>query len=187
MPFGSVRSRPTRTIDIDAPCGKRANYDWFLIADADEFHEYPSPLNDLLARCNEEHYDAVEGRLIDHVAPEGDICPLSGSPGIFQQFPRTVEVTEMLGMNASKIVAHRRTTFSGRLRRANHGIDPEFADSTRILPKTCVIHHFKWHSRVIEKLRQRADYYQCIGRTTDAARNLRFLAWFAEHGKFPVQ
>ena len=161
--------------------------DWFLIADADEFHEYPSPLATLLARCNEEHYNAVEGRLIDHVAAEGEICPVAESPGIFEQFPKTVDITyELLGMNVMKIVAHQRTTFSGRLRRANHGIDPEFAGATRVLPMTCLVHHFKWQSRVVEKLRQRADYYQCIGRTTDAARNLRLLARFGEHGKLPI-
>ena len=160
--------------------------DWFLIADADEFHEYPCPLEAFLTHCNDQRCNAVEGRLIDRVTNEGGLGRLAVSPSIFEQFPRTVDISnELLGMNPQKIIADQRTTFSGRLRRANHGIDPAFVDMTRVLPETCLVHHFKWHLGTIEKIRRRVEHYQRIGRTTDAERHLRLLEWCDKHRSLP--
>ncbi len=70
---------------------------WLLSADIDEMHEYPEPLPTFLARCERLGVDAVQGPLIDRLAPEGRLAPVAADTPLAAQYPIEAAVMERLG------------------------------------------------------------------------------------------
>ncbi len=161
--------------------------DWFVIADSDECHQFDRSLEDTLAECNQAGINAIEGRLIDRIDRNGAMPTVDPQQSLDEQFPLYSRLTATeLDMNDLKIVAHKRTTFAGRMHRANHGIAPEYGSPT-IRRDACDIHHFKWTSGVLDRMKCRAAYYASIGRDTDATKNAQFVRQVAENGnKLPL-
>ncbi|KAF0675882.1 hypothetical protein [Profundibacterium mesophilum] len=70
---------------------------WVLNADVDEFHRWPEPLADCLARADALGVDCIQGVMIDRLAPGGVLAPVAPAPGIGTQFPIRAEVAQAIG------------------------------------------------------------------------------------------
>ena len=165
-----------------------ANDDWALLADLDEFHEYPRGLAQTLRDAEALGYDCVWGHMIDHVAPGGELVALDEHAPVFEQFPIQCHVTrDILKAPDWKIVAMR-----------SHVLPPSSCVPDRVMrdkygasPAThfgVVIHHFKWHAAVVEKLRRRLELYERQYATGDVRfacykESANFLAHLREHGR----
>lgn len=66
--------------------------DWVLSADVDEFHDYPEPLADFLARMDGLGVTCVQGVFIDRLAEDGRLAPVRESPAVLEQFPIEADV-----------------------------------------------------------------------------------------------
>ncbi len=151
--------------------------DWVLSADVDEFHEYPEPLPDFLARMEEMGVTCVQGVFIDRLAPGGRLAPVNEHPGVLEQFPIEADVIWSLAgshgydrRGTVKIMALKPPVRPGkgghrpeRDRDARHlygfplgdfpGID---SPATRFAVPTRV-HHVHWTDSLPERLRIRLD------------------------------
>jgi len=142
--------------------------DWWVIADIDEFHLYPDDnLTKVINNCENNGWDIVRGGFIDRIGPNGEFSVLKTEEDIFSQYPNAgffryplsnanpnkvcvmkgyVEITS--GQHYAKI--DNQTTW--RWQGWNHPL---------INPKDHVqVHHFKWDSTSIERIKSVADNNQ---------------------------
>lgn len=142
--------------------------DWWVIADIDEFHLYPNDdLKGLITNCNKYGWDLVRGGFIDRIGPDGIFSKLESNTNIFEQFPNAgffrypmskacpnkvcvmkghVELTD--GQHYAKIDGYTTWKWQGW----NHPL---------INPHSFVqVHHFKWDSSSIERIKAVADVKQ---------------------------
>ncbi len=71
--------------------------DWVLNADVDEFHRWPEPVADCLARAAALGADCVQGVMIDRLAEGGALAPVRAAPHILEQFPLRAEAAMAIG------------------------------------------------------------------------------------------
>ena len=142
--------------------------DWWVIADIDEFHLYPNDdLRKLIEHCGYNGWDLVRGGFIDRIGPEGTFSKLEPNTNIFNQFPNAgffrypmskacpnkvcvmkgyIELTD--GQHYAKIDGYTTWKWQGW----GHPL---------INPHSYVqVHHFKWDSSSIERIKAVADVKQ---------------------------
>jgi hypothetical protein len=141
--------------------------DWWVIADIDEFHLYSDKLIKLISNCNMYGWDIVRGGFIDRIGPNGEFSELQSDINIFEQYPNMgffryplskacpnkicvtkgyVELTS--GQHYASIDGHTTWKWQGW----NHPL---------INPHSFVqVHHFKWDSTAIERIKNVADVKQ---------------------------
>jgi hypothetical protein len=137
-------------------------FDWFVIADIDEFHLYPNNnLRGLIKDCEENHWDIVRGGFIDRIGRGGEFSELVSDISIWEQFPNAgffrypmskacpnkicvmkgyVDVTS--GQHYAKIDDHTTWRWQGWLHPL---IAPVETHSVQV-------HHFKWDSTAIDRV-----------------------------------
>ncbi|PZX14348.1 hypothetical protein LX81_02931 [Palleronia aestuarii] len=71
--------------------------DWIVSADADEFHDYPAPLDEVTAFCAERRVACVQGPFVDRVAADGGLPPVRPDRPIGAQFPVRADIGIALG------------------------------------------------------------------------------------------
>ena len=142
--------------------------DWWVIADIDEFHLYPNDdLRTLISDCEKNGWDVVRGGFIDRIGRDGEFPEITKNESLFKQFPTMgffrypmskacpnkicvtkgyVEITS--GQHYAKIDGQTTWKWQGW----NHPlINPE---------STVQVHHFKWDSTCIERIKAVADINQ---------------------------
>jgi hypothetical protein len=142
--------------------------DWWVIADIDEFHLYPNDdLRTLIDDCEKNGWDVVRGGFIDRIGRDGEFPEIKENESIFKQFPTMgffrypmskacpnkicvtkgyVEITS--GQHYAKIDGQTTWKWQGW----NHPL---------INPDSSVqVHHFKWDSTCIERIKAVADINQ---------------------------
>lgn len=142
--------------------------DWWVIADVDEFHLYPNDnLKQLIYECDENGWELVRGGFIDRIGPSGEFSELKEETNIFEQYPNmgffrypmskacpnkicvvkgSIEIT--FGQHYAKIDGH--TTWRWQ------GWDHPLINSNSFVQ----VHHFKWDSTSIERIKAVADVKQ---------------------------
>lgn len=144
----------------------RYKNDWWVIADIDEFHLYPTfNLKDITNYCDENSWEIVRGGFIDRIGENGEFSKLT-SENIFQQFPNAgffryplssacpnkicllkghIELTP--GQHYVKIEGQTTWRWQGW----NH---PLIAPIEKL---SVQVHHFKWDETSIERIKQVSD------------------------------
>ncbi|MFD9498142.1 hypothetical protein [Streptomyces sp. NPDC060035] len=127
----------------------RAGAGWHVIADIDEFHDYPVPPAELISAAETAGSPIVGGLLFDRVAQDGSIKPWSPNEGLDKAYPLGGYLTpKLLGGNPGKIViAHS----SVRLGLGSHRSLDEFPVNRPLVP----VHHFKWRAGILQDLTRR--------------------------------
>jgi hypothetical protein len=137
-------------------------FDWFVIADIDEFHLYPNNnLRGLIKDCEENNWDIVRGGFIDRIGIDGTFPELQSNESIWRQFPNAgffrypmskacpnkicvmkgyVDVTS--GQHYAKIDDHTTWRWQGW---SHPLIAPIETHSVQV-------HHFKWDSTSIDRV-----------------------------------
>ena len=94
---------------------------WVLNADADEHHAYPAPPAEIAAWCDGKGINAVQGMMIDRLAPDGRLAPVAATPALAAQFPVAAETAVALfGRGGAyldgtvKLMLHRGDVFPSR-------------------------------------------------------------------------
>lgn len=127
----------------------RAGAGWHVVADIDEFHDYPVPLPELIAAAEAAGSPVVGGLLFDRVAEDGAIRPWSLEEGLEKAYPLGGYLTpRLLGGNPGKIVA---AYSSVRLGLGSHRSLDEFPLNRPLVP----VHHFKWRAGILQDLERR--------------------------------
>ena len=143
--------------------------DWWIVADDDEFHVYSKDLREIIADCDANGWELVRGGFIDRVGKNGTFPEINNDEDIFKQFPLAgffryplsgacpnkicilkgyIEITP--GQHYAKIDGHTTWKWQGW----NH---PLIAP---VRGYNVQVHHFKWDSTCIERIKAVADIKQ---------------------------
>ena len=136
-------------------------YDWWIVADDDEFHLYPKPVKNIVEECEEWEYHFVTGAFLDRIGEGGrfrnvyddsdiwNLFPLAGSfrnhvsnacPNKVPLVKGHVEITN--GQHYVKIKGE--DTYGDRWKhRRRYPPDRVFIQ----------VHHFKWDLSVVSRLK----------------------------------
>jgi len=125
---------------------------WILHTDLDELHEFPAPLNEIIAAADGKGIAAVIGWLLDRVAADGSMPTVRASPSLWQQFPIGCRLTAgVLGTVSQKIML---AQYAVPVYNGHHYIE----GGARLghIPigraEQYIVHHFKWHGDVLARM-----------------------------------
>ena len=137
--------------------------DWILVADSDEFHEYPDHnVTSFLSRMDVHGYNVVNGIFLDRVSSTGALLELKGDESIFKKFELGCRFHRLFHLGTPKKVM----AFKGYLRinRGHHRLalcwfwvrrnylhltpwtacPPRQHININPFEKRLNVHHFKW-------------------------------------------
>lgn len=195
--LAACRSRDVKTVVIERPefacvndptiaetlkhaAGVGRN-DWLVPADLDEFHEYPEPISDVLARLLRTGKRAAVSSLLDRVSESGHLTRITTSPSLWRQYPLACRFTrKILQADVRKIsLCHVSTAMDC----AHHF--PRLLPASAILASNkLVTHHFKW----TESLRNRLTRRLTSVTQPKYLKELKILAAYLDkHGRILVE
>jgi hypothetical protein len=140
--------------------------DWWIVTDDDEFHIYSKPLQKIILDCERNGWELVRGGFIDRVGQTGNFPKINKKENIFEQFPVAgffrhpmsgacpnkicimkghIEITP--GQHYAKL--NGQTTW--RWQGWNHPLIAPIDEYN------VQVHHFKWDSTCVERIKQVAD------------------------------
>ena len=143
--------------------------DWWIVSDDDEFHVYSQDLNKIISDCEYNGWKMVRGGFIDRIGQSGEFNIIKEKENIFNQFPTAgffrypmsganpnkicimkgdIELTS--GQHYAKIDGYTTWKWQGW----NH---PLIAPIDRY---NVQVHHFKWDSTCVERIKSVADIKQ---------------------------
>ena len=138
--------------------------DWWIVADDDELHVYPKPINELIEDCEENGYKFITGAFLDRIGENGrfpKIQPFDDSD-IWEEFP----LAGSFRYPISNACPNKTVVMKGNIQVTNGQhyamIDGEdtygdrWMNDLRYPVGDCFIqvHHFKWDITVIGRLRE---------------------------------
>jgi hypothetical protein len=140
--------------------------DWWVVSDDDELHIYSKPLKEIISACDRNGWELVRGGFIDRIGETGNFPKINKKENIFDQFPVAgffrypmsgacpnkicimkgyIEITP--GQHYAKIDGQTTWKWQGW----NHPLIAP-VDEYNVQ-----VHHFKWDSTCIERIKQVAD------------------------------
>mmetsp|Transcript_6795 Transcript_6795/g.20329 ORF Transcript_6795/g.20329 Transcript_6795/m.20329 type:complete len:435 (-) Transcript_6795:829-2133(-) len=152
--------------------------DWIVVADSDEFHEYPGKnISFFVKEMTIKGYNFANGIFLDRISTDGSLVEIDDSMHLFEQFPLGCRVHLRLGLGTPKKVM----IFRGALRinRGHHRLalcwfwqrrnqlylspwstcPPQNAEKISPYPKRLNVHHFKWLKGQLESSEYKAQAY----------------------------
>jgi hypothetical protein len=150
--------------------------EWVLSADIDEFHEYPTSLDQIISYCASHDFTVVQGPFIDRISNDGSLIPVDPSTPLGAQFPLEAEVMCHIGkipgksdaVGTIKLMLFRADVMPGL---GGHNPAPagdvRFASGASLIafpgvkgPKfrdrmPCKVHHFKWRNSMLQSIEAR--------------------------------
>ena len=151
--------------------------EWFMVADPDEFHEFPAPIYTIIEDCEKRKRTCHKGKFVDRFAKDGSIPPIKPDLPLSEQFPIQGDISKIIsfGHNDKKLVLIRGPQF-----RSPHW----HPNSTSHFP--IKVHHYKWTDNSISRLKLRAERYK--------RRKFRWwqysqeiLDYLEKHKRFPIK
>jgi hypothetical protein len=140
--------------------------DWWIVSDDDELHIYSKPLKEIISACDRNGWELVRGGFIDRIGQTGDFPKINKKENIFDQFPVAgffrypmsgacpnkicimkgyIEITP--GQHYAKIDGQTTWKWQGW----NHPLIAPIEEYN------VQVHHFKWDSTCIERIKEVAD------------------------------
>ncbi|MGW1074310.1 glycosyltransferase family 2 protein [Streptomyces sp. NPDC002537] len=153
---------------------------WHLLADADEFHQYPTPLGEVIVQAEKARLRVVGGLMLDRVAASGRLTGWRTEGGLDLAYPLGGHLTHRLLHGDPRKIALARHDVA--VASGNHRAPGHRPDADRI----CAVHHFKWRSGILDDLRRRVCHFSSGTwlEHTPAVRDeaSRLLAHVRQHG-----
>jgi hypothetical protein len=161
---------------------RRHPEDWWVVADADEFHVYDRPLAEIIAMCEHAEYDYVRGAFLDRVAANGLLQPFDPARSIWRQY----ELAGFVTLHVTKAATSKVTLARGDvvLNLGQHSTKSgRQAPADRVFAQ---VHHFKWTSSLPAKLTRRVGAYSSnewhVAHPSIATESHRILDHLSAHG-----
>lgn len=156
--------------------------DWFLLADQDEFHQYPCSLEDLVHYCEQRSYDYVEGCVIDRTTESGMLAPVRADTPIYEQFPvGSVISGALLGSVINKVVL---TKGIVKISPGQH--HARSGNGCPVSEFYIPVYHFKWIDHLLPRLEARIAEQKALGEGLWRENN-RFLSHYKLHGRIHLE
>jgi hypothetical protein len=166
--------------DLIAQIKEQYPDDWFLPVDLDEFQVYPRPLAAIVAKCEARDYGYVLGCLVDRLAADGSLPPVTADDR-WPQFPLAGSLHAIHGAFPEKVVLCR-----GRipLNAGQHAaLSGQGCPWHEIYTQ---VHHFKWVAGLTDRLRNLSQQVESINgqgaMKAYADEGATFVRYMEEHG-----
>jgi len=149
--------------------------DWIIVADSDEFHEYPGgSVNTFVKQLMEQGHNFAKGLFLDRIASSGALVELKSEGDIFTQFPIGCRLHKRLSLGTPQKVmifrgnlrinrGHHRLALCWFWQRRNQlNLSPwstcpsKDKDIISPYPKRLNVHHFKWMKGQLEATERKA-------------------------------
>ena len=136
--------------------------DWWIVADDDELHVYPKPINELIDECEEFGYKFITGAFLDRIGEGGRFPKIDDDSDIWKEFP----LAGSFRYPVSNACPNKTVVMKGTIQVTNgqhyawvsDGVDTygdRWMHEFRYPVGKCFIqvNHFKWDVSVISRLR----------------------------------
>jgi len=139
--------------------------DWWIVSDDDELHVYSMPLPFMIEDCEENGWDIVRGGFLDRIGTFGSFPEIQPYKNIFEQFPLAGFFRYPLsGACPNKVCVMKgyvEITSGQHYAKVNGevlwGTQSENKLIAPIDKYNTQVHHFKWDSTCVERIKAVAD------------------------------
>lgn len=153
--------------------------EWWVVADVDEFHEFPGPLPQIVKELDSANALFLCGDLIERIAADGACPPLDQKKPIWDQFPAAAAIRRLTRTCPTKVMLVRG---HHRFRGGHHSPEPRHRHKAVWKGH---VHHFKWHGRAIDRLAEQIVRLRKQGRGYHRGLR-RFLKFWMVHRRMPI-
>ncbi len=130
--------------------------DWFILADQDELALWPAGVRETIDDCESQGYDFIRGCIVDRIARDGRFPVLIEDQPVEQQFPLGAFFSNpALTAEPRQVVAVRGDI--PLLKGQHHALRGRACPAREHYLE---VHHFKWHSKVYQRLVARAQRFR---------------------------
>jgi hypothetical protein len=153
--------------------------EWWVVADLDEFHEYPVPLKLLHCELENAGYSYLQSQFLDRITSDGHLPRFEPAADLWEHFPAAAYISRDLQQQPfKKVMLVRGHSPVGT---GHHRPD----DGARGHVRTGgVVHHFKWYGSIIEKAVERRKSLVPGSRVYQKFDKL--LQFWEKNGRLPV-
>jgi hypothetical protein len=131
--------------------------DWVVTIDIDEFQKYYMDLRKFISYCEKMNYTCVLGSFIDRLTENGRIVDINEDTNIWETFPTKTNMGRSWNKNTSYLKVLLRKAYVEVTGGHHYPIDLE---NNKCFPSRMEVHHFKWRSELIKKLKRRIEVFQ---------------------------
>ena len=141
--------------------------DWWIVSDDDELQVYPEPIEDIVKHCENKGYDFVTGGFLDRIGLNGTFPEVTRETNLHKAFPLAGYFRHpMSGACPNKVTlmkGHQKISSGQHYATFKDGSNSWGIAHPKRLPIEEVftqVHHFKWDSSVLTRLKKVADIKQ---------------------------
>jgi hypothetical protein len=134
-------------------------YDWWIVADDDEFHVYPCSITEMVDLCEEHNFRYISGAFLDRIGEGGRFPKINDDSDIWKEFPLAgsfrLPVSNACPNKVPLVKGHVEITNGQHY--AKIGSYDTYGDRWNNIyrsPHFIQVHHFKWDISVIGRLRE---------------------------------
>ena len=153
--------------------------DWIIVADSDEFHEYPGRVvTKFFRELDLDGVNVVNGLFLDRVSTDGSLKALIDGVHVFKQFELGCRLHRVFGLGTPKKVMAFKGNF--RINRGHHRLalcwfwnrrnyldltpwktcPPKESERIKTYRKRLNVHHFKWMKGQYEATQYKAEVWK---------------------------
>ena len=165
MVFTEDKYNWNRVTDIYNTIKSTKLNDWWIVADDDELQVYPEPIEDIVETCERKGYDFVTGGFLDRIGIDGTFPEVTRETDIHKAFPLAgffrYPMSKACPNKVTLMKGHQDITPGQHYAAFNDGTNSWGASHRRRMPIEEVftqVHHFKWDSTCIERIKKVADH-----------------------------
>jgi hypothetical protein len=141
--------------------------DWWIVSDDDELQVYPEPIEDIIDKCERGGYDFVTGGFLDRIGIDGTFPIVGRDTNLHKTFPLAGFFRyPMSGACPNKVTlmkGYQDITPGQHYAQFQDGTNSWGKEHPKRMPIEEVftqVHHFKWDSTCIERIKKVADNKQ---------------------------
>ena len=138
--------------------------DWWIVSDDDELQVYPEPIEDIIENCERKGYEFVTGGFLDRIGIDGTFPKVTRETDLHKAFPLAGFFRHpMSGACPNKVTlmkGYQNVTSGQHYASFNDGSNSWGTKHPKRMPIQEVftqVHHFKWDSTCIERIKKVAD------------------------------
>ena len=138
--------------------------DWWIVSDDDELQVYPEPIEDIIEKCERNGYEFVTGGFLDRIGIDGTFPKVTRETDIHKAFPLAgffrYPLSKACPNKVTLMKGYQNVTPGQHYASFNDGTNSWGTEHRRRMPiEECFtqVHHFKWDSTCIERIKKVAD------------------------------
>ena len=164
MVFTEPKYNWNRVTEIYNTIKQTKPHDWWIVSDDDELQVYPEPIEDIIENCERYGYEFVTGGFLDRIGIDGTFPEVTRETDIHRAFPLAgffrYPMSKACPNKVTLMKGYQNVTSGQHYASFNDGSNSWGTEHRRRMPIEEVftqVHHFKWDSTCVERIKKVAD------------------------------